>query len=130
MEPSRPAWRLVQIGELVRRAEQLHLGTMRLLPPEARSDIPEGAAATMTAAELEQLAATAAEGAEVADQVRDLAQGLPDEDTVIHHEDVRDAAAADLGAGMLDPERVLIAARVLDVATGWPALADGLRTVD
>lgn len=125
-----PAWRLVQIAELVRRAEELHLRAMNLLPPEARAEIPEGAAATMPAAEIEQLATTAAEGTEIAEQIRQLAQALADEDVEIAYEDVREAAAADLARGMLDADRVLVAARVLDVATGWPALAETLLAID
>ena len=125
-----PAWQLVQIAELVRRAEELHLRAMNLLPPEARADILEGAVATMPAVEIEQLATAAAEGAEIAEQIRQLAQSLPDEDVEIAYEDVREAAAADLTRGMLDAERVLVVARVLDVATGWPALAETLRVVD
>jgi hypothetical protein len=125
-----PAWQLVQIAELVRRAEELHLRAMNLLPPEARADIPERAVATMPAVEIEQLATAAAEGAEIAEQIRQLAQSLPDEDVEIAYEDVREAAAVDLARGMLDAERVLVAARVLDVASGWPALAETLRIVD
>jgi hypothetical protein len=125
-----PAWQLVQIAELVRRAEELHLRAMNVLPPEARAEISEGAVATMPAVEIERLATAAAEGAEIAEQIRQLAQSLPDEDVEIAYEDVQEAAAADLARGMLDAERVLVAARVLDVATGWPALAETLRVVD
>jgi hypothetical protein len=127
---SAPAWQLVQIAELVRRAEQLHLGAMRLLAPETRAEMPVGTIATMSAAEIQQLAATAAEGAEIAEQMRQLAERLPGEDVEIAYEDVREAAATDLAQGVLDPYRVLVAARVLDVATGWPALAEALRVVD
>jgi hypothetical protein len=125
-----PAWQLVQIAELVRGAEELHLRAMNLLPPEARAEILEDAAATMPAAEIEQLANTAAEAAEIAEQIHQLALSLPDEDVEILYEDVREAAGADLARGMLDAERVLIAACVLDVATGWPALAETLRVID
>ncbi len=125
-----PAWQLVQIAELMRRAEHLHLGAMRLLPSEARAELPADSSATITAAEIEQLAARAAESAEIAEQIRLLAQRLPDEDVEIAYDDVREAAAADLAQGILDHERVLVAARVLDVAAGWPALAEALRVVD
>jgi hypothetical protein len=130
MQTISPAWRLVLIAELLCHVEQLHLVALRLLAPEARAEMPEGTAATMAAAEIEQLVATLTDGAEIAEQVHLLAQALPDEDIEIAYEDVRDAAAADLAGGLLDPERAFVAARVLDVGTGWPALADGLRTVD
>jgi len=129
-ETACPAWRLVQIAELVRRAEELHLRAMHLLPPAVRAEILEDAAARMPAAEIEQLTTAAAEGAEIAEQIRQLAQSLPDQDVEIAYEDVREAAAADLARGMIDAERVLVAARTLDVATGWPALAEALQVVD
>lgn len=129
-EQASVAWLLVQISELVHRAEQMSMGMMRLLPPETRAEMPEEASATMAGAEVEELAIVAAEAAEIAEQVRQLTQGLPDEDVEIAYEDVREAAAADLAQGMLDPERAVVAARLLDVRTGWPALAEGLRTLD
>jgi hypothetical protein len=43
---------------------------------------------------------------------------------------VRDAAAADLADGIVDPRRVLLAARLLDVRHGWPALAASLVAGD
>lgn len=125
-----PAWRLVEIAELVRRGERLHLGAMRLLPSEVRAEMPEGADATVPAADVEELAGIAAESLEIAEQVRQLAQSLPDEDIEVVYADVREAAATDLAQGMLDHERVLLAARVLDVRSGWPALAEALRVVD
>lgn len=125
-----PAWRLVEIAELVRRGEQLHLSAMSLLPSEVRAEMPEGTDTAIPAADIEQLASIAVESVEIAEQVCQLAQPLPDEDAVILYEDVREAAAADLAQGMLDHERVLVAARVLDVRAGWPALAEALRVVD
>lgn len=130
MSPGAAAWRIVQIAELVRRAEQLHLAVMHVLPPEASAEISESAGTTMTAAEIEEIRSHAGEAAEIAEQIRQLAQSLPGEDVEIGYEDVREAAAADLAHGVLDPERVLVAARVLDVRIGWPALAEGLRAVD
>ena len=41
-----------------------------------------------------------------------------------------EAAAVDLASGILDPRRVLVAARLLDVERGWPALADSLAAGD
>lgn len=130
MSPNAAAWRIVQIGELVRRAEQLHLAVMHVLPPEASAEISAGAVAPMTAAEIEEIATHAGEAAEIAEQIRQLAQSLPGEDIEIGYADVRDSAAADLAHGVLDPDRVLVGARVLDVRIGWPALAEGLRAVD
>lgn len=130
MDRPSPSWRLVLIAELLRQVEQLHLEAMRLLAPETCAEIADGTVATMAAAEIEQLVATLADGAEMGEQIRLLAQVLPGEDIEIAYEDVRDAAAVDLAAGVLDPERALIAARVLDVGTGWPALAEGLRALD
>lgn len=118
------------MAELVRRAEQLHLAVLHVLPSEASAEISEGATATMAAAEVEEIASHVGEAAEIAEQIRQLAHGLPDGDVEIVYEDVREAAAAALAHGVLDPERVLLAARVLDVRTGWPALAEGLRAVD
>jgi len=125
-----PAWGLVQIAELVRRAEQTHLAVMRLLPGEARADLPEHASASMTGAAIQELQDLVAEGAEIVEQVGDLARSLPAEDVAITYEEVRSAAAADLAEGILDAERVLVAARVLDTEIGWPALAEGMRAVD
>lgn len=125
-----PAWALVQLAELVRRAEQLHLAALHVLPSEAGAEIPESAIVTVSVAEVDGLAAFASEAAEIAEHVRHLAQALPDGEVRIAYPDVHEAAAAELAQGILDPERVLVAARVLDVATGWPALAEALRVVD
>jgi hypothetical protein len=130
MEMPSAGWRLVQVAELLRRAEEAHLVAMHLLPPEVRAEIREDATATMTAAEIEQLHITLVDGAEIAEQARQIAQGLPSEPVEIVYGEVRQAAAVDLAQGILDPERVLVTARVLDVETGWPALAEGLRVVD
>ncbi len=125
-----PGWRLVEIAELVRRHQQLQMEALELLPSEACAEMPQGTDTEMFAADIERLTSIANESADIAEQVRHLAQSLPDEEVEIVYGDVCEAAAADLTDGMLDHERVLVAARVLDVRRGWPALAEGLRVVD
>lgn len=125
--PMAPAWTLVQLADLVRRAEQQHLVAMHALTADVRVQLREGIDITVSAAEIQQLTALAAESAEIAEHLHHLAQALPCEDIEVSWDDVREVAAAELAEGIIDADRALLAARVLDVATGWPALAEALR---
>lgn len=120
-------WQLVQMAELIRRAEDLHLATLGLLGLEARAEIPEGAAAVVKHPSVLAIAGCVADAADIAEQLDALGRALPDDAVSITYEAVRDAAATDLAGGILDPHRAITAARVLDVQTGWPALAEALR---
>ena len=89
-----------------------------------------GATIALGEAELRRVVQTLGEGAEIAEQLELLAARLPEGPIAAGWEAVRDAAAADLAAGIVDPRRALLAARVLDVAHGWPALAASLAEGD
>src|SRR6185436_4018022 len=117
-------WTVVQLSELVRRAEELLLDGITLVGPHAHAAMPDDACIELSPTELRRVATALIEGIEIAEQLELLAARLPDEAVAVDYGAVRDAAVADLASGIVDPRRVLLAARLLDVAHGWPALAD------
>jgi hypothetical protein len=121
----------VQLSELVRRAEELLLDGITLVGAHAHAGMPADATIALAPAALDRVAATIVEGVEIAEQLELLGTRLPRGAGVeARYAVVRDAAAADLAHGIVDPQRVLLAARMLDVARGWPALAASLAAGD
>jgi hypothetical protein len=108
------------------RAEDLHLQALRVLGPEIVPDIAEDTDTTLTADSLAELKACVGEMAELYSRVVQLAEGLPEEAVAVDYEAVRSGAAEDLSEGIIDPHRAELAACILDVSRGWPALAHGL----
>jgi hypothetical protein len=123
-------WTLVQLSELVRRAEELLLDGITLVGPHAHAAMPDNATIELSPAELRCVAGALNEGVELAEQLELLAARLPDRAIAAGYGAVRDAAAVDLASGIVDPRRLLFAARLLDVAHGWPALAASLTAGD
>jgi len=127
----RHGWRLVQIGELLRRSHRAHeLALAQVDRLEVGAELSATGTVTLTddvAAELELLGEAIAE---LAAELQVLTAGLPDEPVDVAAEDVRREAAGDLATGIFDEARALLAARVLPVHDGWPALATGLRGSD
>jgi hypothetical protein len=123
-------WTLVQISELVRRAEELLLDGITLVGPHAHAGIGAEATIELEACDLRRISVALTEGVELAELLELLAARLPEGPVATGYAAVRDAAAADLASGIVDPRRVLLAARVLDVAHGWPALAASLAVGD
>ncbi len=126
----RAGWTLVQLSELVRRAEELLLDGVTLLGPHAHAAMAPDATIELGTVELRRVVAALAEGGEIAEQLELLAAGLPGDAIVAGYEDVRAAAAADLADGILDPRRLMLAARLLDTGCGWNALAGSLTEGD
>lgn len=126
----RAGWALVQLSELVRRAEELLLDGITLVGPHAHAAMGRDATIELGAAELERVVAALTEGGEIAEQLELLAARLPGDAVTASYAAVRDAAAADLANGIVDPRRLLLAARILDAAHGWPALAASLTAGD
>ncbi|HET6447844.1 MAG TPA: hypothetical protein VFG31_01950 [Conexibacter sp.] len=129
-DAGRAGWTLVQLSEAVRRAEELLLDGITLVGPHAHAAMPAGTAIELGADAMRHVVASLTEGVEIAEQLELLAARLPEAGLVASYEAVRDAAAADLADGIVDPRRVLLAARVLDVAQGWQALAASLAAGD
>jgi hypothetical protein len=123
-------WTLVQISELVRRAEELLLDGITLVGPHAHAGIGAEATIELEAGDLRRISVALTEGVELAELLELLAARLPEGPVATGYAAVRDAAAADLASGIVDPRRVLLAARVLEVAHGWPALAASLAVGD
>ncbi|HEX4804796.1 MAG TPA: hypothetical protein VFU94_02750 [Conexibacter sp.] len=126
----RAGWTLVQLSELVRRAEELLLDGITLVGPHAHAAMAPDATIELGAVELRRVVAALAECAEIAERLDLLAAGLPRDEIVAAYEDVREAAAADLEHGIVDPSRLLLAARLLDTTRGWGALAGSLTVGD
>jgi hypothetical protein len=123
-------WTLVQLSELVRRAEELLLDGITLLGPQAHAGMSADATIELAPLALQRVAAALSEGVEIAEQLELLAARLPTDALQAPYDAVRDAAAADVASGIVDPQRLLLAARVLDVPHGWPALAASLTAGD
>lgn len=129
-DAGRAGWTLVQISELVRRAEELLLDGIALVGPRAHAAMPSEATIELGADQLRRVAASLVEGVEISEQLELLATRLPADGIAASYDEVRDAAAADLAAGIVEPRRVLLAARLLDVPHGWEALAASLAAGD
>lgn len=123
-------WTLVQLSELVRRAEELLLDGITLVGPHAHAGMPADATIELGAAELRRVATAVAEGVELAEQLDLCVARLPGAVLRAPYDAVRDAAAADLARGIGDARRVLLAARMLDLSRGWKALAACLTAGD
>ena len=123
------SWSLLQIAELLRTGDDLllpRLAALHAVTPELDEDDD----VTIAANEAAALRALAESLAEVAGRLQTLIEDVPDGEVEIDYDEVAAGAAEDLGLGIIDPERALLAARVLDVGTGWRALAHALRHAD
>lgn len=123
-------WTLVQVAELVRRAEELMLDGLTLAGPHMHADMPPDAALELSATDVHRVISALAEAIEIGEHLEMLAATVPHGPVEADYEAVRDAAAADLARGIVDPRRVLLAARLLAVEHGWPALATALASGD
>jgi hypothetical protein len=130
MSGTSPAWDVVQIAELVRAGEERLLRALRTLNVDARVTMPEQSGWVLSGEEAEELRTVLIEHSETAEQLRALAERLPEQGVAATYVDVRDGAAAALSDGILDPAAVAMAAAVLDVRVGWRALADSLASTD
>lgn len=129
-EAGQAGWTLVQLSELVRRVEELLLDGITLAGPHVHAGMPPDASLELTATDVRRVVSALAEGIEIAEHLDLLAARLPDGPLDVDYAAVRDAAAADLARGIVDPRRALLAARLLDVEHGWPALATALASGD
>lgn len=129
-DAGRAGWTLIQISELVRRAEELLLDGITLVGPHAHAGMPPDATIELGAGELRRVAASLLEGVEISEQLELLAARLPGDRIDAPYDAVREAIAEDLATGIVEPRRVLLAARLLDVPHGWEALAASLAAGD
>jgi hypothetical protein len=119
-------WTLVQLSELIRRAEELLLDGITLVGPHAHAGMPMQATLRLDEWQVRRVVAALVEGVELAEQLELLASRLPAGPIEADYAAVRDAAANDLAEGVVDPRRARLVARLLDVVHGWPALAASL----
>lgn len=129
-EPQSAGWTLTQLAETIRNADALLLDAIVLLAPDAHGGMPDDAEIALSAHDAECVSDALEEAAELTERLRLLASRLPAGELHATYEEVRTAAAADLAQGIIDPRRALLAARLLDVEHGWPALAQALRESD
>jgi hypothetical protein len=123
------SWSLLQIAELLRTGDDLllpRLAALHAVTPE----LGDGEEVTIAADEAAELRALAEALAEVAGRLQTLIDDVPDGEVGVVYEEVAAGAAEDLGHGIIDPARALLAARVLDAGAGWRALARALRQAD
>ena len=124
----RHAWQLLQIGELLRRGHRAHeRALVRVERIEVGAELSDTGAVVMSDEVSGELEALADAIADLAAQLQVLAAGLPDEPVEVAAHDARRDAAQDLSAGIFDETRARLAARVLPLEDGWPALAIALR---
>lgn len=133
VEPVRPmadhGWTLLRLAELLRTFERHQDRALRILyrlDPHMRPSF----AVTLNAGQMENLQRRILEIDQLAEQIDALADTLPEEQSVaVAYDDVRASAEQVLRQGeTLDATTVLLAAQLLDRATGLPALAEGLRS--
>jgi hypothetical protein len=121
-------WRLLQLVELLRQVEihEDHMLTiLRRLEPSVGTDF----SMTLTRAHVEELHRGIDGLTDLAEQAAGLIDGVPFDAVEIGFDELAGNAQRELaGGGALDVRRVLLAARLQRFETGWPALADGLRT--
>lgn len=122
-------WRVVQLAELLRALERHQDHTLRILhrfDPAMRPSF----ARTLKAGQVVRLHREGIEIAQLAEQIETLLAALPDEDPIpVSYEDVSVSAEQLLRrSAILDARAVLLAAQLLDRASGLPALAEGLRS--
>jgi len=104
-------WTLVQLAELVRRAEALLLDGIALVGPHVHAGLAADATIALGAPQLRRVVAALHEGAELAEQLELIAARLPGDALETDYAAVCDAAADDLASGILDPRRVLVPGR-------------------
>lgn len=130
MSEGTDAWRVVALAELLHASEELLLGVVRTLDPDMRATMPADARWVLSEADAETLRTLLGEHADLAEQLRALAERIPDHGVTATYAEVRDGAAAALADGILDPQVVVVTAAALDAQTGWAALADALVSTD
>jgi hypothetical protein len=122
-------WWLAQIAELLRRSEQHHLRALTLLNG-VDSEIDEQHTVVLTGAETAELETIGSELLGLAEQLHGLTAELPARAIEITYPSIAARAGADLAAGIIDLERARLAASLLHVHDGWPALAHALTQSD
>jgi hypothetical protein len=123
------AWALVQAAELVRDGDALLLSGLALLH-DVRPDIDEYDEIGLTHDEMAELATLGEALAELAGRLQALTAQLPDGNVRLTHAEIAEGASEDLARGIIDPERVTLAARLLPAGSGWYTLAQALRNAD
>ncbi len=118
-----PAWTLLQALELLRRIGE-HVSADFTFHNEGAEPI------VTSAATIAVLKRTAAELIDEATQLENLVERLPDTEIHVTAANVQAGASRQLAEGTIDVRTALLAASVLPVATGWPALANALRRSD
>lgn len=121
-------WKLLRLAALLRTLERHQsqaLGILHRLDPRMRPSL----ALTLKAAELRHLHREGFEIAQLAEQIDALLDTLSDaEPLAVSYGSVHRSAVRVLRHGdTLDVAAILLAAELLDRATGLPALAEGLR---
>jgi hypothetical protein len=129
LDENQDSWRLFQIASLLRHAERLHLPILATLRPLGPG-LSDHASVRLSPAELEEIEATAAAIADLADQLDGLAERLSVRPLEITRAKAKGPAAAELAWGIFDRSKALLAAQLLDRLEGWSALASSLRSTD
>jgi hypothetical protein len=128
--PAAPSWVLVQLSELLRRIE---LANDRALTVVYRADdgLDEVSSLTVRAEQLADVDAEVHEIAQLALRAEQLAEALPRADVTVTYGEVATDAAQEISEGtMLDVDRVLLAARLLDAEPGLRAFVTCFRQSD
>jgi hypothetical protein len=124
------AWTVVQIAELVRADEGLLLRALGQLDPDARADMPDEGSWTLSGQDADELRTLLTQHRDIAEHLHALAELLPDHGVTTTYPEVRNGAAQALAEGILDPCLLIVTVSVLDVRTGWRALAEALTSTD
>jgi hypothetical protein len=126
---SHPSWNALQAAEGLRAIERM-LADATILVEELEPESIGEREPRISSGEVAALKRQCESLAELSSQVLQTAEHLPDGELTIDGEELCESAAKDLREGIIDPERVRLAARVLPAAVGWRALAHSLRSGD
>jgi hypothetical protein len=123
------AWISLQIADLLRRLEDRVLEAITAQGPDLLAS-PDTVDTAISAEETDRIKDAIDEIYDLADQLAQLGPRLPSGRIEINHREVWDGAVTALADGQVDSHDALLAARILDIPSGWAALADTLTSTD
>jgi hypothetical protein len=121
-------WRLLQLVELLRRIGD-HQDRMLTILWGLEPSIEPGFLLGLKGTHMEELHRRIDRLTDLAEQAAALIDNVPVESAEVTFDELTASARRELARGdVLDSRRVSLAASMLRFETGWPALAEGLRT--
>jgi len=128
--PVGAGWTCVELADRLTRTNAHSAQALDVIGADLVERLLDGDEIALSAHDVARIADLAGELAELGELTTDAAGRFPLEGIRFTVEDVQVTAADDLANGIVDPDRALLAARVLDFARGRTALSQALVTTD